>query len=405
MEKARYYLIGTGFEGCGGFSGRALEVIARVPVLIGKRRHLDLLPDYRGKKVELEELGAIVDFLRASSGEVGILCSGDPNFFGLGRFLLRNFPKEEIEILPNVTSVQYAFSRIKEPWDDAVFVSMHGRPLSPSIDRVIAADKVAILTDGTNTPQVIARELIDRGAEGYTAWLCENLGMGDERITRTDVRGLLELPAASLNILILIRAWEPPRSLYPLIGIDDDQFATSKKLITKEEVRVVTLARLKLMDGLCMWDVGAGSGSVSIEASNLMPNGTIHAVEQNPAHLRFLDENLKKFGARNVRRVEGSAPEALESLPDPDRVFIGGSNGRLDEIIDLTVHRLRPGGRIVLNAVTLDTLTLSVDFLENHGFAVDVTQVSIARTRGLSDYKLFEALNPVFVIGAWKEQG
>lgn len=402
MNSPRFYLIGTGFEGCGGFSRKALEVIDRVRILIGKRRHLDLLPDYPGTKIELEDLGGIVEYLRSATEDVAILCSGDPNFFGLGRFLLRNFPKEAIEILPNVTSVQYAFSRIKEPWDDAVFVSMHGRPLSHSIERVIAADKVAILTDGTNTPQLIARELIARGAEGYTAWLCENLGMPEERLTRTDVRGLLGLPTASLNILILIRAWEPPRHLYPLIGIDDDEFSTSRKLITKQEVRVITLAKLKLMDGLTLWDIGAGSGSVSIESSNLMPNGVIYAVEQNPVCRQFLDENLKKFGSMNVKRIFGGAPEALEDLPDPDRVFIGGSNGRLAEIIDYSARRLRPQGVIVLNAVTLDTLTMAVDFLENHGFVIDVTSVNIARTRGLSDFKMFEAINPVFVISASK---
>jgi len=402
MNTPRFYLVGTGFEGCGGFSRRALEVIDRVRVLIGKRRHLGLFPDYPGEKIELEDLGGIVEFLRSATEDVAILCSGDPNFFGLGRFLLRNFPKESIEIIPNVTSVQYAFSRIKEPWDDAVFVSMHGRPLAQAIERVISADKVAILTDGTNTPQVIARELIDRGAEGYTAWLCENLGMPDERLTKTDVRGLLDLPAASLNILILIRAWEPPRSLYPLIGIDDGEFATSKKLITKQEVRVITLAKLKLMDGLVLWDIGAGSGSVSIEASNLMPNGSIHAVEQNPACRHVLEENLRKFAARTVKPIFGSAPEVLDDLPEPDRVFIGGSNGRLADIIDQTVRRLRPRGVIVLNAVTLDTLTLAVDFLENHGFVVDVTSVNVARTKGLSDFKMFEALNPVFVIAASK---
>lgn len=404
MGMQTIHLIGTGFEGCGGFSRKALEIIDSVDLLIGRQRHLDLAAGFRGEKRELGDLSLLVDFLKETKESVAILCSGDPNFFGIARFLLRNLPQERLEILPNVTSVQYAFARIKEPWDDAVFVSAHGRPLSQSIDRILSAEKVAILTDDRNTPSVIAREIIDRGAGGYDAWLCENLGLPDEKLTRTDIRGLLDLPASPLNILILIKAWEPGRAQYPLLGIEDDEFATSKKLITKQEIRAITLAKLKLMDNLVLWDIGAGSGSVSIEASNLMPNGRIYAVEQNPQCLGFLRDNLKKFAARNVKLIDSSAPEGLDGLPDPDRVFIGGSGGLLEEIIETSARRLKSSGLIVVNAVTLDTLTKSVDYLENHGFSIEVASVNIAKTRELSEFKLFEAHNPVFVISARKDE-
>ena len=184
--------------------------------------------------------------------------------------------------------------------------------------------------------------------------------------------------------------------------IDDDEFATAKKLITKQEVRAVTLGKLQLQDDLVMWDIGAGSGSVSIEASNLLPNGRIFALEKNPQYLVFIRDNLKKFVARNVMLIEAYAPEGLEELPDPDRVFIGGSGGMLDEIIDAVARRLKPDGRIVLNAVTLDTLTKAVEFLEDHGYTVEVTCVNIAKTRGLTEYKMFEAHNPVYIVAAWK---
>jgi len=402
MSQQTIYLIGTGFEGCGGFSKKALEAIATADVITGHQRYLDLVQEFPAEKRELGDLSLLLDFLEKTEQRVVVLCSGDPNFFGIARFLLRNLPKERLEILPNVTSVQYAFSRIREPWDDAVFVSVHGRELGRAIDRIIAAEKVAILTDGTNTPAVIARELMDRGAEGYEAWLCENLGLANENLIKTDIRGLLEIDAAPLNILILIKAWEPNLAHFPLLGIEDDEFATAKKLITKQEVRAVTLAKLQLMDDLIMWDIGAGSGSVSIEASNLIPNGRIFAVEQNPQYLVFLRDNLKKFVASNVKLVEGSAPDALEDLPDPDRVFIGGSGGMLEEIIDAVDRRLKPSGQIVLNAVTLDTLTKSVELLESNGCTVEVTCINIAKTRGLSEFKLFEAHNPVYIISAWK---
>ncbi|HEY4745210.1 MAG TPA: precorrin-6y C5,15-methyltransferase (decarboxylating) subunit CbiE [Desulfuromonadaceae bacterium] len=403
MTQQKIYLVGAGIEGWEGFGSKALEVIAQSGVMIGHQRHLDIFPDFGGDKMPLGDLSELLDFLKTAQKQVVILATGDPNFFGIARFLLRNLPKERIEIFANVTSMQYAFARIKEPWDDAIFVSVHGRGMQPAIDKIVAAEKVCVLTDKVNTPAAIAAELIDRGAEGYEAWLCEDLGLAGERFTRTDVRGLLDIASSELNILILIKTYEPNLVQYPLIGIEDDEFHTSKKLITKQEVRAVTLAKLQLQNDLVMWDIGAGSCSVSIEASNLMPNGRIFAVEQNAQCIAFIRENLGKFAARNVKLVEGEAPDALDGLPDPDRVFIGGSGGMLEEIIVTVDSRLKPEGRVVLNAVTLDTLTRAVEFLEDHGFTVEATCVNIAKTRSLTEYKMFEAQNPVYVITAWKE--
>jgi precorrin-6Y C5,15-methyltransferase (decarboxylating) len=402
MPQHKIYLVGAGIVGWEGVGGKALEVIGQAEVLIGHQRHLEIFPDFKGEKRVLGDLSIMLEYLKNTEKRVVVLGSGDPNFFGVGRFLMRNLPKERIEIFPNVTSVQYAFARIKEPWDDAIFVSVHGRGIKGAIDRIIAAEKVAILTDATNTPVAIARELIARGAEGYEVWLCEDMGMPGEKFTKTDVKGLVELPSSPLNILILIKAWEPNLEQYPVIGIDDDEFATAKKLITKQEVRAVTLAKLQLQDDLVMWDIGAGSGSVSIEASNLMPNGKIYALEKNPQYLVFVRENLKKFVARNVMLIEAFAPEGLENLPNPDRVFIGGSGGMLEEIIEEVSRRLKPEGVIVLNAVTLDTLTKAVEFLEDHGYAVEVTCINVAKTRNLTEYKMFDAHNPVYIISARK---
>jgi len=405
MPQQKIYLVGAGITGWEGFTKKVLAVIGKAEVLIGHKRHLEIFPDFAGEKRELEDLSIMLDYLRSTDKRVVVLGSGDPNFFGVARFLLRNLPKERVEIFPNVTSIQYAFARIKEPWDDAIFVSVHGRGLKVAIDRIVAAEKVAILTDGVNTPAAIARELIARGAEGYEAWLCEDLGLPAEKFTKTDVRGLSELSASSLNILILIKAWEPSLTHYPLLGIADEEFATAKKLITKQEVRAVTLAKLQLQDDLVMWDIGAGSGSVSIEAENLMPNGKVFALEKNPQYLTFIRDNLRKFVSRNIMLVEAYAPEGMDDLPDPDRVFIGGSSGMREESIEAVDRRLKPEGRIVLNAVTLDTLTKSVEFLEDHGYAVEVTCVNIAKTRGLTEYKMFEAHNPVYIVAAWKDQG
>ena len=402
MPQQKIYLIGAGIEGWEGFGGKALEVISKAELLIGHQRLLDIFPDFKGEKRTFGDLSIMLDSLKTTDKLVVVLSSGDPNFFGIARFLLRNLPKDRIEIFPNVTSVQYAFSRIKEPWDDSIFVSVHGRELKSAIDRIIAADKAAVLTDNVNTPSALAKELINRGAEGYEVYLCEDLGLPTEKITRTDVKGLVDRPASALNILIMIKAWEPTLENYPVIGIDDEEYHTAKKLITKQEIRAITLAKLQLQNDLVMWDIGAGSGSVAIEAGNLMPNGKVFALEKNAQYVVFLRDNLKKFSARNVLLVEAFAPEGLDDLPDPDRVFIGGSGGMLEDIIDAVDRRLKPDGTIVLNAVTLDTLTKAVEFLEDHGYTVDVACVNVAKTRGLTEYKMFEAHNPVYVISARK---
>ena len=403
MAHNTIYLIGAGIEGLEGFSAKALEIIAKAGLLIGRQRHLDRFPEFTGEKVVLGELPALLELLKTTEKMAVVLASGDPSFFGVGRFLLRNLPKERLEIFANVTSMQYAFARIKEPWDDAIFLSVHGRGMGRSIDKIVAAEKACILTDTVNTPAAIARELLDRGAEGYEAWVCEDLGLPGEKFTRTTVKGLLTLQHSDLNLLILIRIWEPNLTQYPLIGIDDDEFAVMKKLFTRQEVRAVTLAKLKLQNDLVMWDIGAGSGSVSIEASNLIPNGKLFALEKNSQYLSLLKQNLDKFCARNVKLVEANAPDGLDELPDPDRVFIGGAGGNLEEIIEQVDRRLKADGLIVLNAVTLDTLTKSIEALEYHGYQVEVTCINVSRTRPLTEFKLFEAQDPVYIVSAWKD--
>ena len=402
---SKIYVIGAGVRGHEEFGRRALELIQQADLLIGGERQLALFPEFAGEKLVVgSNLGTVIERLNGHAGNPVVLSSGDPLFFGIGRDLLRNLPDAEFEFLPNVSSVQYAFARIREPWDDAIFVSTHGRGLKEAVDRIVANDKAAVLTDERHTPAAIARELLERGREGYRAWLCENLGGSEERIVLTDVRGLLELTVAPLNVLILIKEYDAGgEGARPALGIADEDFATVKKLITREEVRAISLAKLRLRHDMTLWDIGAGSGSVSIEADQLLANGEVYAIERNPQCLAFLKENLGKFQSRHINVVAGEAPECFDDLPDPDRVFIGGSGGNLWEILKRIDERLPAAGRMVLNAVTLDTLTAATEFFENAGYQLEVVTVNIARTRPLTDYRLFEAHNPVFVITAVKE--
>ncbi|MCF6178306.1 MAG: precorrin-6y C5,15-methyltransferase (decarboxylating) subunit CbiE [Geopsychrobacter sp.] len=398
------HVIGAGIDGQEAFGTQALERIREADLLCGGERLLALFPDFAGERLVIDrKLSGLVEILHRHQGRCVVLASGDPLFFGIGRYLLRNLPDNLLEFLPNVTSVQYAFAKIREPWDDAVFISVHGRGLQKAVDRIVANDKAAILTDAVNTPAAIAKALLERGRSGYRAYLCEDLGTEAERIRITSIAELAKTEAAPLNVLLLVREFDNEDQAYvPTLGIPDDEFATVKKLITKEEVRVVTLAKLKLRHDMCLWDIGAGSGSISIEADHLLPNGLIFAVERNEECRRFIKQNLQKFNTRNVQLVEGDAPACLENLPDPDRVFIGGSGGHLWDILDLVDQRLTSGGRIVLNAITLDTLTSASEFFGNAGYELEVVTVNISRTRPLTSYKMFEAYNPVYILTAVK---
>jgi precorrin-6Y C5,15-methyltransferase (decarboxylating) len=398
------YVIGAGIEGQEGFSSRALDLVKQADMLIGSAGQLALFPDFSGKTLTIgDDLAPVIECLEKREASVVVLASGDPLFFGIGRYLLRNMPEAELEFVPNVSSVQYAFAKIREPWDDAIFVSALGRGMKGTVDQIVAHDKIAILTDAVHTPRAIASELIDRGRDGYTAYLCENLGTADEAITHTDLKGLLTLPSADLNVLILIKEYEAGgEGIGPCLGIPDEEFTTVKKLMTREEVRVVSLAKLRLRQDMTLWDIGAGSGSISIEADHLMPNGRVFAVERNPQYIKHLKDNMRKFNSRNITLVEEFAPAGLDDLPDPDRVFIGGSGGHLWQILEASDARLPTGGRVVLNAVSLDTLTAATEFFENAGYELEVTTVNISRTRPLTDYKMFEAFNPVFVLAAIK---
>lgn len=398
------YVVGAGIEGQEGFSARALSLVRQAQVIYGAQNLLALFADLKARQVVLKDNEDLSALVQEHEGVTVVLTSGDPLFFSIGRNLLRNLPKEQLEFVPNVSSVQFAFARIKEPWDDAVFISTAGRSLSDIVDRVVANNKAALLTDALHTPAAIALELIKRGREGYTAYLCENLGSADERIVQTRLKELPGLAAAELNVLILIKRYDSELlGEHHAFGISDDQFVALKKKMTGEEVRVVALAKLQLCRNMTLWDIGAGSGSVSIEADFLLPDGRIYAVERNEEYLGYLRQNLNKFQPRNVRVIEGEAPDCLEDIPDPDRVFIGGSGGNLWDLLEVVDTRLAPGGRIVLTAITLDTLVAATDFFENSGYQVEVTTLNVARTCNHTDYKVFEARNPVYIIVASKE--
>jgi precorrin-6Y C5,15-methyltransferase (decarboxylating) len=392
---------------------RARAVVERAELLVGGQRLLDCFP---GVSAERLRIGAKVDDVlatvaaRRAERRVVVLATGDPNCFGITRALLRHVPAEDLEIIPNVSALQWAFARAREPWDDARVLTVHGRPIDGLVEAVRGQRKVCLFTDETNTPAVIARALLEGGLRDHRAVLCEDLGGPAERTRSLTLDELAGAEAHPLNTLILLGP-EPPPSREALVpwspGLPEEAFDHRRPklgLITKREVRVLSLSRLALGPESVVWDIGAGSGSVSIEAARLAPRGRVFAVEKNAEDAEIVRANVAKFGVPHVTVVHARAPEGLDRLPDPDAVFVGGSGGALAEILAIATKRLRSGGRIVVNAITLETLHDTVQSYRQLGLAHEAILVSVARSKPLLEMMSFEALNPVYIVTAWRPE-
>jgi precorrin-6Y C5,15-methyltransferase (decarboxylating) len=414
-------VIGMGHDGPAGLSPEAHDHIARAEVLAGGVRHLAFFPEWNGEKIVFDtDLPRRIAQLRecAAQRKTVVLASGDPLFYGIGSLLVEAFPREQLLFLPHLSSVQLAFARLKMPWDDACIVSLHGRhmqTLIPALRR--REDKIAVFTDARNSPAAIGAFLGEIGcATEYQAWVCEDLGGPTERITFWMPSELEHETFSPLNIVILLRGRdaERPGRAFPRgawergewLGIPDQmlRYRTRRgELVTRREIRLLSLCYLELRSHDVFWDVGAGSGSVSIEAACFNPSIKIFAVEKDEEAYQNLEANIRTFGASSIHPITGIAPDAFGNLPDPDAVFIGGSGGRLEAILAAALERLKPGGRLVINCITLDNLARGWNWLRDHGAQPQATSVQLAHSRPLGDLHCLEPDKPLFILQARKQ--
>jgi precorrin-6Y C5,15-methyltransferase (decarboxylating) len=427
----RLVVIGLTGGGADSLPAFLLARIAAADLLVGGERHLSYFAGFAGEKFSVGvNMDVVTERLKqalAAGEQAVVLASGDPLCYGIGATLRRYFPPEMLEIIPAPTAFQLAFAALAEPWSEAALLSAHARPLSAVVAGVLAAPKAAILTDPQrHTPAVIAHALLAAGLSPATKCaICENLGSPAQRIVRTELGCVSEGTYAPLNVLVVWNeAGEHPRELpgaggsggagektfqpsnFPTFqlsfppGLPDDAFSTSAGQITKREVRLLALAELALEPEQVLWDVGAGSGAVSIEAGRAQPAAEVYAVEKRAEMCRHFYENLRRFPASNVHCLAGVAPEALSAWPDPHAVFIGGSNKKLAGIIELAQQRLQPGGRLVINLATVENLSIARLLLPE----ARVTQIQINRGVPILEMLRFEALNPVFMV-TWRKRG
>ena len=395
---------------------RALKVIREAQVLVGGRRLLSYFPDHPARKIPLGKdpegtLGQLPAL--AADLRVVVLASGDPNFYGVGPLVLKLLGPEQVVVHPNITAVQAACARLKMAWQDASVVSLHGRsfqPLAASLSR--GPDRVLVYTDPEHTPGAIARWLLARGQEEARLCVLEDLGQATERLTWLSPREALEQEFSPLNLVVILPgARQHPQAATPSeagglghlhLGLPEEALARQGGLITKAEVRAVVLAKLALTPGLTLWDLGAGCGSVSLEASLLLPGGRIIAVEQDQDRAAQIRANRAKFGVTNLEVVWGRAPACLADLPVPHRVFIGGGGRDLGVILPAVLGRLERGGeRVALTATLLDTLETARGVLASAGWRMEVTLLQVSRSRPLAGGAYMQAQNPVWIVSGW----
>ncbi len=416
QSQTKIVIVGIGDDGMASLTGPARSHLGGADLILGSVATLRLVSDLPARKVVLDaDMNAAVAQARdALNARRPVLVSGgDPLFYGVARYLCDRLGKEHFEVVPHVSTMQLAFARVKESWEDAYLTSLAGRPLESVLDRIRTAQKVGLFSDDAQPPARVARALLDRGIDYFRAYVCENLGSPDERVTQAELSELATMEFDPLNVLILARKPGTPDKpgtspRYRLFGNPDDAFRQSQPqgtLVTIAEVRAIALADLDVRRAAVVWDIGAGSGSVAIEAAQLANEGLVYAIEPNPADLELILANCEAFGVGNVRPVAGRAPEILAALPDPDCVFIGGTGRRVPAVLEAAYARLVPGGRLAVNVASIDNLATAHNAMKALAGAVRVWNISIARGIEQLDRVRFQAVNPSFLLAATKPEG
>ena len=394
-------MIGIGDNGAAGLLPQYIEWINECDVLVGGERHLQFFPSFeKEKKVIKGGLSALSAELQEETRNVVILVSGDPLFYGLGGVLAKKLP---LEIYPYTSSVQQAFSRMQESWQDAYIVSLHGRSIKGFAQKIDGRKKIAVLTDETNSPQAIATYLKRFNMTEYDAFVAENLEGENERCRFLSLDEMEQTSFSSLNVVILKQHHAVERAS---IGIPDDAFLQRKPdkgLITKREIRTLCLQELRLKESSTVWDIGTCTGSVAIEASKIAREGAVYAIEKNEGDLENCLENQLKHRTDFVA-VLGKAPDRLEEFPDPHAIFIGGNGGNMEHLLQTCISRLQPNGRLVMNIATIENLAEAMNHLKALGCEVSILQAQLSKSKPILHLTRFEPLNPIYIVTAQKGQ-
>ncbi|WP_455715204.1 precorrin-6y C5,15-methyltransferase (decarboxylating) subunit CbiE [Anaerosporobacter sp.] len=411
MNKKKVYLIGIGMGAESSLTKEAMDILSQVPVIIGAQR---MIESFRNTSIWInrEELGIlpetytqylsskIADYIKGlRHTTIAVLLSGDVGFCSGAKKLLQELEFCDVRLIPGITTVSYLASRCNLSWEDMCLTSLHGTS-NPIINRIHHNAYTFTLLGGKDSLNGICKLLMEYGMDQVKLHVGERLSYPDEKIQTINPMQGYACKQHELAAVII----ENPRPCKVIDSCkDDEDIIRGKVPMTKSEVREVSISKLKLTKDAICYDVGAGTGSVGIEIACKSPDIQVYAIEKNPEAIELIKENKKKFRADNLRVIEGIAPSALEDLPAPTHVFLGGTTGNLEGIV-CAIWEKNPKVRIVLNAISLETVAQAIEFGKKHSeIQSEVVQLQVSKARTLGNYHMMTGQNPIYIITWYKE--
>lgn len=373
-------------------TAEALELIIEADILIGAKRLINEFSHMNKLSYNAYLSNDILEIMEKTDAEkIAILVSGDVGFYSAAEKLVDVLNDYGPNLVSGISSVSYFFAKCSLPWKDANLISCHG--IDTNIVSSVRRNRYTFALTGKNIPE-LQKELVKYGFSDLKVWIGENLGSDDESIQESKISDLDGMEFSSLTVLIIEN---PDFDSRIRTGIPDEEFIRGKVPMTKSEVRAVCLSKLSLSPTDIAYDIGCGTGSVTIEMAFSAYEGKVYAFDKNEDAIALLEQNCQKFHLNNVDGICGLAPECLKDLPVPDVAFIGGSSGNMDEIVSY-LHGINDKMRFVITAVTLENAMAGLDSLKNVGISGDIVQVAVSKGKQIGDLHMLMAQNPIFII-------
>ena len=370
----------------------ALELINEADILIGAKRLINEFAHLNKPSHNAYLSNDILEIIEKTDAQkIAILVSGDVGFYSAAEKLVDVLKEYEPNLISGISSVSYFFAKCSLPWKNANLISCHG--IDTNIVSSVRRNEYTFALTGKNIPE-LQNDLVKYGFGDLKVWVGENLGSDEESIQETKVSQLGGREYSSLTVLIIEN---PDFDSRIRTGIDDEEFIRGKVPMTKSEVRAVCLSKLSLSPDDIAYDIGCGTGSVTIEMAFSAYDGKVYAFDKNEEAISLLVQNCQKFHLDNVEAICGLAPECLEGLPVPDVAFIGGSSGNMDEIVKY-LYGLNSHMRFVITAISLENAMAALDSLKSVGIDGDIVQVAVSKGKKIADLHMLMAQNPIFII-------
>lgn len=385
-------IVGIGMDGEATLTQAGQRAIEAAGVLIGGSERLLQPFRHLGKQEYISYRPAAV-IRECDYQKIVVLVSGDVGFYSVAETLLPQLTGYEVEVICGISTPIYFCAILHLSWSKLHFISLHGAK-DNIVRNVCAHEYTFFLLGGDITPAAICRRLCEYGRGELTVHVGENFGSPDERVTSSRAEELADYPSQRLCAVIVEN---PHYERFVPCGIDDSEFVRGKVPMTKAEVRALCVAKLAIGAGDCCWDIGCGTGSVSVEMALQCTNGTVFSVDKKAEAVALTEANRKKFGCDNIEIFHSTVEEAIETLPAPDCVFVGGSSGSLDEVIRAAAAK-NPHVKIVVTAVSLETLQQCTTIFDMLGFESEITQIAVTRTRKVGSHTMLSAENPIVII-------